>query len=58
VGPRLYLLDMMTALQEQLEDAWARALPGREAAERKEALRTFYATLIAALSEKGRHRPD
>ena len=32
---------MIIALAEMLEQAWARALPGRECAERNEVLRAF-----------------
>jgi hypothetical protein len=34
--------DMINVLPELLEEAWARALPGREAARRNEALRLFF----------------
>ena len=36
---------MIIVLPESLEDAWAPALPGREAAGRNEALRFFFAAL-------------
>jgi hypothetical protein len=46
---------MVISLPEMLEQAWARALPGREAAAQNEVMRSFYATLIA---EKARQRAD
>jgi hypothetical protein len=45
----------MIPLAVLLEQAWPRALPGREAAAQNEVMRTFYATLIA---EKARQRAD
>ena len=48
----------MTSLPEMLEAAWARALPGREAAERIEDLPLLPATVERALHTKfGRHTP-
>jgi hypothetical protein len=46
---------MIVSLPVLLEDAWAQALPGREAAAQNKVLRAFYATLIA---EKARQRVD
>jgi hypothetical protein len=41
VAPRAYLSPLIIVLPTLLEDAWARALPGREAASQNELLRAY-----------------
>jgi hypothetical protein len=47
---------MIIALPDLLEQAWARALPGRECAERNEVLRAFSHVRLRANRTLNRHR--